>query len=431
MSKITTPSKSLNNKAVELCDILDAIPELRVLKESCQHFGKKHYYVANVVRDYLLNIPGRKECDIFIECSPGELTQIQAYYLNILNHQKITPSYYLDIKPCKNVFNQVNESDFTLNTIILDIDNQVFIDLLDGISHLEKQELHFVSELFFITCPRSFFRAFRLSAQLDFTIAPDTLKLIQQYVNLIHLAPSKTWGDCLVELLRLLSLKNWQPAFELALESQVIAALLPEVLISDKPKRKADFGRYGQKRFMPLMKALDTQLDTFPEGLKAHLSEPHRLLVGKPENSELKTLPFTPLSIIRLCLLYTDVGQDFILQFPDKIGKGQESALTAVFTKQLLLNLSERCAASNYLSHMAKEYIAWQEWVTFIIKAIAAEDKTNVQTHIAQLKTQYAVWHWVLVYALCVLSGHPGCKFPQSHWAIALIRENLPEGSPV
>ncbi|MCM1323419.1 MAG: multifunctional CCA tRNA nucleotidyl transferase/2'3'-cyclic phosphodiesterase/2'nucleotidase/phosphatase [Acetobacter sp.] len=130
-----------------------------------------------------------------------------------------TPNITLEEDSCRR--------DFTCNAIYKDIATGEIIDYHKGKEDIEKRVLRHVSE-HFSEDPLRVLRMCRFAAQLDFSVAPETMKLCQQMVQngaLKYLSRDRIWQ----EFAKALSSPSFYKFIETARECGVLKEILPEV----------------------------------------------------------------------------------------------------------------------------------------------------------------------------------------------------------
>ena len=88
--------------------------------------------------------------------------------------------------------------DFTCNALAYDKENDKIIDYHNGIADIKNKILRHVNSAHFPEDPLRVLRMCRFSAQLDFTIAPETLNLAKSMVSqgmLAHLSAERIWQE--------------------------------------------------------------------------------------------------------------------------------------------------------------------------------------------------------------------------------------------
>lgn len=88
--------------------------------------------------------------------------------------------------------------DFTCNTLYYEAESDIVVDLVGGVRDIEGKILRHVSDEHFAEDPLRVLRMCRFKAQLDFTIAPETMKIAQDMVaagELKYLTPERVWQE--------------------------------------------------------------------------------------------------------------------------------------------------------------------------------------------------------------------------------------------
>lgn len=177
--------------------------EFDILKQ-LEEKGYQAYVVGGYVRDFLLN-KNTNDIDICTDCTGKELLAIFSgkindygslnVKINELNIDITTfreEKDYEGRKPKQIIYTSdlkkdLLRRDFTINTICMDSKGKI-IDLLNGISDLEKKVIRMVgdTELKIKEDPLRILRAIRFATILDFSIEDELDKLINKYGYLVE-----------------------------------------------------------------------------------------------------------------------------------------------------------------------------------------------------------------------------------------------------
>lgn len=176
---------------------------IRKAKETVQtHFAgvalhPEAMMVGGTIRDILL---GRTPKDIDIATpNPAKLVAdlTKTGYTHVLLdeardiHRMVKTDAHIDITPLnENHINDLLSRDFTVNSIGLILRNNEVLDPQGGMKDLSKGLVRALSQDRFIEDPLRLIRAFRIAADLNFTIDPVTLRFITKLSHLIS-KPSK------------------------------------------------------------------------------------------------------------------------------------------------------------------------------------------------------------------------------------------------
>jgi tRNA nucleotidyltransferase (CCA-adding enzyme) len=118
--------------------------------------------------------------------------------------------------------------DFTVNALFFDPGTGCLLDYVGGENDLRARVIHTVgrAEERFEEDKLRLLRAVRLAAQLDFEIAPETLRAMEKLAPKINTVSRERIRD---EILKLLKVGNRRRGFSLALVTGMIAAVFPEL----------------------------------------------------------------------------------------------------------------------------------------------------------------------------------------------------------
>lgn len=118
--------------------------------------------------------------------------------------------------------------DFTCNAIAYDEENDILIDYHNGISDINDKILRHINSKHFIEDPLRILRVCRFAAQLNFSIAPETMELAKDMVNnemLKHLSPERIWQ----EIFKALKTQNFDKFILTAKKCGALNYFLPEI----------------------------------------------------------------------------------------------------------------------------------------------------------------------------------------------------------
>ena len=159
--------------------------------------GSKAYLVGGFIRDLFLSIESFDR-DIVVLKDAGKIAQDVAnslcgtfieldceneIYRVVLEDKK----NYFDISTAleNDILKDAKRRDFTLNSIMYDLQNESFFDPLDGILALENGVLKCVDVKNLWDDPLRMLRAFRFAAVYDFKIEDDIFEFIKKHKKLI------------------------------------------------------------------------------------------------------------------------------------------------------------------------------------------------------------------------------------------------------
>lgn len=222
----------------------------RVLARVIGGRSGRFYLTGGLVRDRLL---GRKSVDLDITVPIGgvdcarELARELGGAFVLLDEKEdvgrvVWRGYNVDLaafrEGAKTIDEDLKKRDFTINALGLRVScgglepggfnwESDIIDPTGGVVDLEAGLIRHTSPRVFASDPLRLLRAYRFTAALDFTIAPDTEKLIREHAGLI----SQTAPERLsYELQLIMESCRAGAAFDMMGDSGVLAALFPELL---------------------------------------------------------------------------------------------------------------------------------------------------------------------------------------------------------
>ncbi|KPA15288.1 polynucleotide adenylyltransferase/metal dependent phosphohydrolase [Candidatus Magnetomorum sp. HK-1] len=144
-----------------------------------------------------------------------------------------SPQNYIDITEIRDetIESDLKKRDFTINAMAIPLtsgllDTNNIIDVVDGKKDLEQKLICQVGKEAFTDDPLRMLRAFRFSAQLDFSIDSNTMKAIQLHAEKIKTMSAER---ILFELKLLLRHSNVSRHIEKMDQTGILSALFPEI----------------------------------------------------------------------------------------------------------------------------------------------------------------------------------------------------------
>ena len=208
----------------------------------------KIYQVGGCVRDTLLQRPPH-DVDYLVVGATVEEMLSQGYQqvgkdFPVFLHPETKDEYALARKEIKTgdkhtdfqfVFTpditlaeDMQRRDFTINALARDIEKNEIVDTVGGIKDLENKIIRHVNSQHFGEDPLRVLRMCRFAAQLDFSIAPETMQIARNMVAagmLLYLSPERIWK----EIEKTLKTKHFEKFIRTAKECGALAVVLPEI----------------------------------------------------------------------------------------------------------------------------------------------------------------------------------------------------------
>lgn len=134
--------------------------------------------------------------------------------------------------------------DFTINGMFYDTATEQILDYVDGRKDLADQVIRAIGDPYarFAEDRLRMLRAIRLAARLDFTIAEETFRAIQELAPTIADIAWERIGD---EVVKILTEGGARRAFELLSASGLLTAILPEIEAMQGVEQSPDFHPEG------------------------------------------------------------------------------------------------------------------------------------------------------------------------------------------
>lgn len=243
----------------------DIPPPLEALRAFLATEHRRGYLVGGALRDRLL---GRAYADIDVAVSGEGLDTARAAAATlggkfvkldetngvgriILKSKDCSGDWQIDINGIPdNIAGDLTRRDFTINAMALDINDlaqasPTVIDPAGGLRDMEQGIIRHVSEDIFKDDAARLLRAVRLAAELNFTIAAETLELMRRDAACLDAAAGERLREELLRILAAPSARAWQYLDETGL----ITALCPEMAdgrgIIQPPEHSFDVYRHS------------------------------------------------------------------------------------------------------------------------------------------------------------------------------------------
>lgn len=214
------------------------------------------YLVGGAVRDMILGITPQDKDYVVVGASPKEMLSLGYKQVGkdfpVFLHPQTKEEYALARKetligsghkdftfefiPDITLEEDLIRRDFTCNALAYDEETKEIIDLFGGIKDIKNHILRHISP-HFIEDPLRVLRACRFAAQLNFTIAPETLNLCQQIASsgaLSTLSAERIWQ----EIFKALSSPHFAKFIASLQDCKAFSIIMPE--INTLPDKLAD-----------------------------------------------------------------------------------------------------------------------------------------------------------------------------------------------
>lgn len=234
----------------------DAVAILARLRTLLDSLGIECYIVGGYVRDGFLERADH-DIDLVVPNNALEVARrvadaLEATFVLLDEMHQVArvilwqndESWYLDFATMRgSIEDDLNKRDFTIDAIAVHLDqfesgwNTVdIIDPLDGFTDLQGKKIKVVSESVFIDDPVRLLRAFRLAAELDFSIDDQTQDLLQRDCGLIASVSGERIRE---ELGRVLETDKAADTLRYLNQNGLLDLLFPELAVSkgvEQPK---------------------------------------------------------------------------------------------------------------------------------------------------------------------------------------------------
>lgn len=296
---------------------------IRKAKETIQtHFAgvalhPEAMMVGGTIRDILL---GRTPKDIDIATpNPAKLVAdlVKTGYTHVLLdetrdiHRMVKDDAHIDITPLnENHINDLLSRDFTINSIGLILRNNDLLDPQGGVKDLSKGLVRALSQDRFIEDPLRLIRAFRIAADMNFTIDPVTLRFITKLSHLVSKPSKERIRD---ELCWMMEADHSFQLIEELWRTGLLGKLFPEFaavssIIQNKPHALglAEHLMWTYKYIEDIIVELDDVLGQYADDARSILS--------KVIASNRKTI-----IIVKLAALLHDIGKPATITYDEEV----------------------------------------------------------------------------------------------------------------
>ena len=296
---------------------------VRKAKETIQtHFAgvalhPEAMMVGGTIRDILL---GRTPKDIDIATpNPAKLVAdlVKVNYTHVLLdeardiHRMVKEDAHIDITPLnENHINDLLSRDFTINSIGLILRNNDLLDPQGGVKDLSKGLVRALSQDRFIEDPLRLIRAFRIAADMNFTIDPVTLRFITKLSHLISKPSKERVRD---EICWMMEADHSFQLVEELWRTGLLGKLFPEFaavtsIIQNKPHALglAEHLMWTYKYIEDIITELDDVLGQYADDARSVLS--------KVIASNRKTI-----IIVKLAALLHDIGKPATITYDEEV----------------------------------------------------------------------------------------------------------------
>ena len=221
-----------------LISFLNNSPDLKLLLSEMKQSDNHFWLVGGCLRNSLLDLP---QVDIDIACSAdptvlarswGNAISGHWFWLDANRKQSrvlLQSGLTLDFSPLRSssIAADLCLRDFTVNAMALSVDtlstHPLILDPLDGLTHLQKKQLHCCSTQSFIDDPLRMLKGIRHAVTLGFELTTDTLK---QIVSSKHLLSNTAGERVRDELSKILNSDNATKGVELLINTGLLRAFL-------------------------------------------------------------------------------------------------------------------------------------------------------------------------------------------------------------
>ena len=267
----------------------------------------KGFLGGGTLRDLLSGRDVAADIDLYVECNPETLSKDLLPLIKAAG----VDSAAVDITATGNAVEYTRQNDFSANSLLYELGTKTLLDHFGALEDITAKVLRHTSGTFFVSSPRAFVRVFRLSAELGYSIAPETAALVEQYAQIVQCAPRQGRTKMIGDLLKFLNVPDISASLDLFLRSRVFESLFPELLPLERVKDAAG------KSFAEKNRASIRQLDTTLRGSAGRFASIFRrheqtMKVG----TSVYQAQLTGLAVLRLALLTQNIESCYLALDP-------------------------------------------------------------------------------------------------------------------
>lgn len=195
------------------------------------------YLVGGCLRDMLIGRPPR-DIDLVVEGDPartaariaqrtgGRLIDLGKKEFSVF--RIVSASAVIDITPLAGatIASDLAARDFTLNALAFDLKSRRLVDCTGGLNDIRQGIIRMVAETAFVNDPARLVRAYRLAAELGFSIDPQTQAVITRHRQRIAtVAGERVWA----ELVKIFKVDDSAGTIRGMAASNLLTAIFPEL----------------------------------------------------------------------------------------------------------------------------------------------------------------------------------------------------------
>ncbi|OGS21806.1 MAG: hypothetical protein A2252_06670 [Elusimicrobia bacterium RIFOXYA2_FULL_39_19] len=234
---------------------------LQIIKQETKS-NQKVWIVGGYLRDILLKKPCSdidfvvsrnvlalaKHVATRLKCRVITLDNVNRIYRIVLKQEAGIITLDFSLMAGKNIEEDLARRDFTINamSLPLSMDTHSFksklIDPFNGVSDIHTKTIRAITEKNFKDDPLRLLRAYRFSAELDFTVEPKTEKQIKKHAKLISKPAKERIRE---ELVKIFAVKNASGFIYKIDEQKLFEIIFPEISKMKKSSRKFYFHPEG------------------------------------------------------------------------------------------------------------------------------------------------------------------------------------------
>lgn len=330
---------------IGLKQYLETLPKYTHLKEILTKEGLKFYLTGGSVRDWLITGKCESDLDFLIECEEERFKQIEKCFYNSMPVSiRGDSSHKLDLIQSTDAKKYITQADFTINILLYEPIENELIDLQNGLKDIQDKKIKYFSKLYYITSPKAFFRAFRLSAKLGFELDEALVETTKKYSPLINISDANLLSKIVGEFFNFLSLVNINKYFEQMNKLNLIKQLLPELIMLDEAHVESGDITYYENNIQTLKNTQST-LEKLSDTIRTKITTPCKVLDKIPYQGEVRTYAFqvSHLALARFSCLIKDIGRAYVKFEVQELPRFfEETQRIDIYQGQMVFSMVER-----------------------------------------------------------------------------------------
>ncbi len=285
---------------------LKASPAVGGLCRIAREHDSKVFLGGGALRDLLLGSSERSDLDFYLQCDEDRFTSISEQIQSQPEILRLVQSGAIDLHRAHNVPQYVQQFDFTINTLVYDVEERRIISSDAAARDIASRQLRVTSVPLFATSFRSFVRGFRLAQSRNLQLDPGYIEAVREFGGVLSLCDSAMHTTVIGELFHLFALSNLSLVWPGLEQSRLLVHLFPFLIGLERQSGN----RNSLSKNFEALRALDSILMKLPKQTLARLTTLHE--VAHFFGSRLYIAKLSEIAVVRLSVLFANMGQAWV-----------------------------------------------------------------------------------------------------------------------